>query len=169
MQPCLSIPTDVGDVVLRQPLMVLSGYGSGSTAAYPPCHGARTKFGEPISRIGDAHSERAYATHRRARAGRRLAQTQARRLAIAAKRDPNTFFGCSTTGELGRSSTTLFPRRHPFRRGPCSLEARGTYSVRTVLCASLCQRQIRSCILSSMDKCRSTQQCGPFCVRSTHD
>ena len=169
MQPSLSIQTNVGDVFLRQPLMVLSGYGSGSTAAHTSCHGTRIWLREPIARIDDACTAYAYASHRRARAGNSLAQTSARRMAAAAKRHADRLFEWSSAGELGRSATTLFTRRDPLGRNARSFKARGSHRIRALLRASLCKRKIRRCFLSSMDQCRSTQQRGPVCVRSFHD
>ena len=169
MLPSLSIKNDVGDVSLRQPLTVLSGYGSGSTAAHTSCHGTRIWLREPIARIDDACTAYAYASHRRARAGNSLAQTSARRMAAAAKRHADRLFEWSSAGELGRSATTLFTRRDPLGRNARSFKARGSHRIRALLRASLCKRKIRRCFLSSMDQCRSTQQRGPVCVRSSHD
>ena len=62
MRACLSIITGVGDVVLRQPLMVLSVNGSGSTAADPSRRGASIWLREP--NISFANAGAAYLVNR---------------------------------------------------------------------------------------------------------
>lgn len=169
MQPCLSIPTDVGDVVLRQPLMVLSGYGFGSTASNSPRRGARIGLREPISRIYDARASHSCGTARRAGTGCRMAQTAARRVAAAAKRHAATPFERAPARQLGRSSTTLFTCWHPFGCNPCSFKTGSSYSVRALLRSSLCKREIRFGFISSMDKCGPSQQRRLICVGGTND
>lgn len=165
MEPCLSIVTDVGDVVLRQSLMVLSVYGVGSAAADPSRCGTNIWLREPDTSFAVAGAVHPCAAHRRPVARLAMATAAARRMAAASKRHTHVA-ASGSAGQLGRSETALFARRYALGCGARALQTGSAYRIRTMLCSSLRQRSIFVRFISAMDKCGSSQQFGRVCLRS---
>ena len=164
MQPCLSIMTGVGDVVLRQPLMVLSVNGSGSTAADPSRRGASIWLREPNISFANAGAAYPCDTHGRPNNRPALAKAAAGRMAADSKRHTHVARSGSTR-QLGRSETALFACRNSLRCGACTIKARSAHRFGALLRSSLCKRAICGSIVSPMDERGSTQQYRYVCLR----
>ncbi len=165
MQPCLSIMTGVGDIDLRQPLLVLSVNGSGSTAADTSRRGARIWLREPNISFANAGAARPCVTLGRPNTRSALAKAAARRMAAASRRHAHVTRKGSTR-QLGRSETALFSRRNALRCSACSFKTRSSYRFGAMLRSSLCKRAICIGIVSAMDERGSTQQFGRVCLRN---
>lgn len=165
---CLSIMIGVGDVVLRQPLLVMSVNGFGYAATDPTRRGPCIWLREPNISFANAGAAHPCNTPRRANTRPALAKAATRRMATASKRR-NYVAGDGSTGQLGRSKIALFARGDALRCSTCTFKARSAHRYGTMLRSSLCKRAICIGIVSTMDQCRPTQQFGRVCLRSPHD